>query len=175
METLMNVFFVDQDPIVAAQCLVDQHVNKMVTETAQILSNCYTLEELANPDCPRTQTGKVRKHSYPHHPCCKWATDAYENWEWVVKHGLALEKERLFRGFKPSYSVKFIQWSLENPPLQGWNRGKVSPPAQAFGEEFKFLSQPDPVEAYRSYYRIAKRKQTTLKKVWTRRGAPYWW
>jgi hypothetical protein len=71
----VNIFYVDKNPMLAAQALVDQHVNKQVSETAQELSNCYTLEQLADPSCPRTKKGTPRKHSYPHHPCCKWPAE----------------------------------------------------------------------------------------------------
>ena len=167
----MNVFFVDESPIRAAQSLVDQHVNKMVTETAQILSNCYTLEQLEK--APPTQSGNPRKHSYPHHPCCKWVQESYDNFEWVVTHGLGVDMERLYRGFNPSYSVEFIKWCSENRP--SFPMEEMTPPAQAFGVEWEHLRQENTVEAYRSYYNVAKREQPTLKKVWTRRGAPNWW
>lgn len=169
----MNIFFVDESPERAAQCLVDQHVNKMVTETAQVLSNCYSLERLAEPDVPLTQKGTSRKHSYPHHCCCKWVQEAYENFKWVVSHGLELEKERLYRGMNPNFSVGFIKWCANNEPV--FNKTELTPPAQAFGEEWEHLRGDDPVEAYRRYYNVAKRQQATLKKVWTRRGAPNWW
>ena len=169
----MNIFFVDENPIQAAQCLVDQHVNKMVTETAQILSNCYSLEELAHPDCPCTATGNPRKHSYPHHPCCKWVQKSYHNFFWTLQHGLALEMERLYRGFNPSLSAEFIMWCADNKPK--FKVSEMTPPAQAFGVEWEYLRQENTVEAYRSYYNVAKRAQPTLIKKWTVRGAPNWW
>ena len=169
----MNVFFVDEDPKVAAQCLVDQHVNKMLSETAQILSNCYSLERLAEDDCPRTQKDTPRKHSYPHHPCCKWVQESFDNWWWVVKHGFSLEQERLYRGFNPGFAFRFIEWCSKNVPK--FSKVDMTKPAQAFGVEWEYLRGDDPVEAYRRYYNVAKRQQPTLKKVWTRRGAPNWW
>lgn len=169
----MNIFFVDQDPVIAAKSLVDMHVNKMVTETAQILSNCYSLERLAEPDCPRNYSGNPRRHSYPHHPCCKWPQKSKANFDWTVAHGLALEEERLYRGMNPSFPAKFIKWCKDNPPH--FNQAEMTEPAQAFGEANQHLRSKDPVEGYRLYYNVAKRAQETLKKVWTRRGAPYWW
>lgn len=168
----MNIFFVDQDPTVAAQSLMDMHVNKMVTETAQILSNCYSLERLAEPDCIPNYKGEPRGHSYPHHPCCKWPQKSKANFDWVIKHGLALEEERLYRGMNPSFPAKFIRWCAENPPH--FDNEELTPPSQSFGE-WNHLQGDDPVEAYRRYYNIAKRQQATLRKTWTRRGAPSWW
>ena len=34
----MNIFFVDRDPVAAAQALYDKHVVKMILESAQLLS-----------------------------------------------------------------------------------------------------------------------------------------
>jgi len=168
----VNIFYVDENPILAAQALVDQHVNKMVSETAQELSNCYTLEQLADPGCPRTKKGTPRKHSYPHHPCCKWVQQSIENWEWLFTHGLGLEMERLYRGYNPHFCVDFIKWSIDNPP----NLPNVpfTPPPQAF-KHWEHLMGNDTVEAYRRYYNVAKWEQPTLKKVWTKRKPPVWW
>lgn len=169
----MNIFYVDDNPILAAQALVDQHVNKMVSETAQILSNCYSLERMAMADCPRTQKGTPRKHSYPHHPCCKWVQYSMENWEWLFTHGLGLEMERLYRGMEPHFSADFIKWSVDNPP--NLPNVPMTPPAQAFGKGNEHLRGDDPVVAYRRYYNEVKWSQENLKKVWTKRKPPVWW
>ena len=33
----MNIFYLDRDPVVAAQMMVDKHVIKMILESAQML------------------------------------------------------------------------------------------------------------------------------------------
>lgn len=166
----MNIFFVDEDPVLAAQSLVDQHVNKMVTETAQVLSNGYTLDRLSKDDVPTTKSGRSRKHSYPHHGCCKWAVFSKENWLWVVNHGLALEDERIYRGMNPHFSAIFIRWCANNTP--NFDRYSFSIPYLAMPEERRCN---DPVKSYRDYYNIEKYRQSTLKKKWTRRQPPKWW
>lgn len=169
----MQIFYVDSDPKQAAQSLVDQHVNKQVAETAQELSNCYTLEQLADPKCPRTKKGTPRKHSYPHHPCCKWPQKSLLNFYWLVAHGHWLEQERLYRGMNPHHSYKFIVWCGFNPPLDV-DIGEFTPPPQAFSG-WEELKGDDTVEAYRRYYNVAKWLQQSLKKVWTKRNPPDWW
>ena len=37
----MNIFYVDSDPVIAAQQLVDKHVVKMPLETAQLLCSAF--------------------------------------------------------------------------------------------------------------------------------------
>ena len=168
----MNIFFVDQDPVKAAQALVDQHANKQVVESCQMLANCYSLEELASNDCPKTKKGNDRKYSYFNHPCSIWTRKTINNFNWLLNHSIALEEERMYRGFNPHFSISFIEWCVNNPP--DLTNAELTPPAQAFGE-WDYLRGDDPVEAYRRYYNIAKRQQETLKKVWTRRRAPDWW
>lgn len=166
----MNIFYVDKCPIKAAQHLVDNHVNKMVLESAQLLANCYSLERLAEKDCPRTQKGNTRKHSYYNHPCSKWVRKDFHNWYWLVMHALSLEQERIYRGFNPHFSGQFICWCVDNPPNLPCKIQTF--PALAIDEKFK---GSDPVQSYRDYYNFNKRYQTTLPKVWTRRGQPSWW
>ena len=36
----MNIFVVDEDPVIAARQLCDKHVVKMILETAQMLMHC---------------------------------------------------------------------------------------------------------------------------------------
>ena len=55
----MNIFWLDNDPQIAAQMLADIHVGsknrggKMIVESAQMLGNCYSLEQLL--DAPYTK------------------------------------------------------------------------------------------------------------------------
>ena len=36
-DTLMNIFYVDRDPVKAAQMMCDKHIVKMILESAQML------------------------------------------------------------------------------------------------------------------------------------------
>jgi len=58
----MNIFCIDKDPIQSAKWLCDQHVNKMVLESAQMVANCFSHEVLA--EAPKTKKGTPRKYSY---------------------------------------------------------------------------------------------------------------
>ena len=37
----MNIFYLDKDPVVAAQMMCDKHVVKMILESAQMLSTAH--------------------------------------------------------------------------------------------------------------------------------------
>jgi len=62
----VNLFVLDQNPEKAAALSQDLHVRKMTPETAQLLANGFSLEQLMF--APKTQTGNVRKYSHIHHP-----------------------------------------------------------------------------------------------------------
>ena len=109
--TPMNIFCIDQDPIQSAKWLCDQHCNKMVLESAQMVANCFTLETLES--APKTQKGTARKHSYYKHPCSIWARQTFGNLSWLLNHSLAMEIERLDRGFKPHFSAEFLHWAFD--------------------------------------------------------------
>jgi hypothetical protein len=76
----MNIFFVDKDPVVAAQMLCDKHVSKMTLETAQML-------------CTALRTKNIRapyQAAYENHPCNIWVRWSQQNFNWLVAHGCAL-------------------------------------------------------------------------------------
>jgi hypothetical protein len=73
----MNIFALDLDPVKAANYHCDQHVNKMILESAQLLSTAafYLLPirtyHLIKP--------VVYKPSYPNHPCALWLRSPESN------------------------------------------------------------------------------------------------
>ena len=108
----MNIFCIDKDPIQSAKWLCDQHCNKMVLESAQMVANCFPLEVLE--DAPKTQKGTSRKYSYWKHPCSIWARKTMGNLSWLLLHSLEMEEERKDRGYKPHFSANFLKWALIN-------------------------------------------------------------
>jgi len=106
----MNIFVLDEDPVLAARMLCDVHCNKMVLESAQMLANCFPLEQLESLDCPRTKTGGVRKYAHYNHPSSKWVRESRSNMQWLLDHAFEIENERLRRGFNPHFIMGFLQW-----------------------------------------------------------------
>ena len=79
----MNIFFLDKDPVKAAQLQCDKHVVKMVLETAQMLSTAA-----------RAQGHDVGyKSAYPKHPMTLWVGQNTDNFRWAWLHGMSLAKE----------------------------------------------------------------------------------
>ena len=146
----MNIYVVDENPAVAAQCLIDKHVIEMSLKTAQILS---------------TINGGPYKTSHEGHPCVSWARTARGNYDWLVKHGLALCDEYTHR-FGKIHKCREVIWLLEEPYEIKLLPGRT-PFVQCMPELYK---QKDSVKAYRGYY-----TSHAAFADWTNRPIPEWW
>ena len=161
----MNIFAIDDDPVVAAQGLCDQHVVKMVTETAQMLCSAYHVA---------TQSPAPYKPTHVNHPCTKWAGRTRGNWDWLVDHGLALSAEYTYRYGKTHASQSAIQWCKDRTSDIEGSRAIIGWPREREDFEQCVLpqyKQSDSVEAYRLYYRgeklsFARWKDTSRKPLW---------
>jgi hypothetical protein len=136
----MNIFFLDRDSVACARLHSDQHVVKMVLETAQILCAALHRHGIAAPYKP-THAG---------HPCVRWAGDSLSHWRWTRSLGLALGEEYTFRRQRIHASATVIAALPEVPdiPDLGW-----SDPPQAMPDIYR---QDDCVAAYRAYYAAEK-------------------
>lgn len=163
----MNIFAIDRDPVVAAQHLVDSHCVKMTLESAQMLANCFNADLLSNLDCPKTITGRVRKHSYFNHPCSKWVRLNKSNMLWLINHAKAIDIERVARfKSKEHFVIPFIDWCLKNIDNSNVLNGEITEFVQAMPDQFK---NNDSVVAYRNFYKHGKshlHKWIRNKPVW---------
>jgi hypothetical protein len=146
----VNVFAVDRDPARAARALCDRHVVKMTLETAQILCTAA-----------RTRLGRAAPYRATHasHPCVEWAAARRANWDWLVRHGLALadEYERRFGRVHASRVVIARVASLGPAGSAGARR---QPFTQVVPARYR---ASDAVTAYRRYYVGEKARFATWK------------
>lgn len=155
----MNIFYLDQDPRLAAVAHCDKHVGKMVVETAQLLS---TAHHVANtPFAPL-----VYKPTHINHPSAVWVRASQDHYSWTWELFRELANEFAHRRGKLHLSYRRLSnYLCHNPlalPLKGF-----TPPPQCMPEE---LRGPDTVEAYRRYY------HTKTFAAWNwGRPAPSWW
>lgn len=148
----MNIFVLDCSPILAAQMQCDKHVVKMALESAQLLSNCH-------------EEGLVKyKRTHYNHPCSIWARASTSNYNWLLKHALALCEEYTFR-FGKEHACK--ETILQLPKFECRNT-QLFPFALAMPDEFKSKTA---VKSYRKYY---KHKQATIDFKYTGREMPSW-
>lgn len=145
----MNIFVLDLDPVKSAVCQCDEHVVKMVLESAQMLCSAFE-----NGDAPYRRT-------HYNHPCSVWVRQSKDNFNWLVNHGLALADEysRRFPN-KVHKSRAVIEWCQQNVHLITFPTTGLTPFAQAMPDEYKLDN--DPVSAYRAYY-INEKKFATWK------------
>ena len=91
----MNIFMVDKDPNKCAQALDSLRLNKMILETAQLLSTAYRYMWLADGQAPHEDLYKV---THLNHPCSIWARKSAHYYVWLVSYFKALHDEWLHRG-----------------------------------------------------------------------------
>ena len=138
----MNIFYLDKDPVIAAEYHCDKHVVKMIVETTQIISTARQLIGSSGP----------YKKTHMHHPCVKWVNESSQHYNWLMRLYDSLLGEYTKRYGKIHACSRF-RGDIINPPNNLIDNGWKDPPqAIAFVE----CRQPDTVEAYRSYYKNHK-------------------
>jgi len=147
----VNIFLLDHNPVVAAEMQCDRHVIKMTLETAQILS---------------TITGGPYKPTHQNHPCTVWARETRTNFNWLVRHGLALSAEYTYRYGKRHKCQDIIEAIAANTPSDKFPVG-CTDFVKCMPDEYKV---PDVVLSYRNYYHSKARFAR-----WTKRAVPFWW
>jgi hypothetical protein len=151
----MNIFYVDRDPVIAAQQLVDKHVVKMPLETAQLLCSAF----------PQGEAPYRRTHY--NHPSAVWTRRSRANYEWVIKHGLALCEEYTKRYGKQHKSNIVILWCRDNIDKLEWGEDFFTDPPECMPDECKTGTV---TESYRQYYR----KYKSYIYRWTKSDKPEW-
>ena len=97
----MNIFVLDECPVISAQMQCDKHVVKMPLETAQMLCSVFHRHGLGD---------KVPyKEAHRNHPCTLWAGDSADNFIWLWKHGMELCFEYT-RRYNKIHNVSKLLW-----------------------------------------------------------------
>ena len=86
----MNIFVVSDDPFKCAKALDDLRLNKMVLETAQLLSTAAHL----------TGSTVTYRPTHVNHPCSVWVRTSINNYMWTMLLFDALCEEYLRRSNK---------------------------------------------------------------------------
>lgn len=94
----MQIFVTSPCPVESARYLDDKRVIKMILESAQLLSTA--VRELGIDEGYRP--------THKNHPCGVWTRKSRQNFEWLVRHGLALANEYNLRYGKHHKSVDVI-------------------------------------------------------------------
>ena len=176
----MNIFYIDKDPVQAAQWMVDKHVVKMILESAQLLSTAHRLLD-GEQIMGKTKTGRNAKRwilgdsrepviyqaTHINHPSAVWCRQSVENYNWLADHLHALLQEYTYRYNKKHKVEGDLSYMLMSPPknLQAWD---MTPMPSAMADEYKISD--DPIVNYRNYYKVGKARMHS----WKNRQPPEW-
>ncbi len=158
----MNIFYLNRDPVAAAQMMCDKHVVKMILESAQMLS---TAHRVLDGDEYADEMG-LYKMAHKNHPSTVWARSAMANYDWLGSHMNALMREYTYR-YDKHHATERLKLALMRPPKKiSWSVG-FTPPPQCMPD---YCKADDTVSAYQTYYIVEKSDFAT----WKRRAKPGW-
>lgn len=177
----MNIFYISNDPVQAAQWMVDKHVVKMVTESAQLLSTAHRIID-GIETAGKSKTGRNVKRwilddsrdsviytaTHVNHPSAVWCRNSVENYNWLVEHFYALGQEYTYRYGKVHKCFQGdLAYMLSSPPNNLKSYEWTTMPS-AMADEYKISD--DPLTNYRNYYRVGKARMHS----WKKRNPPDW-
>ena len=146
----MNIFILDEDPVIAAQMQCNKHVVKMPTESLQMLSTIA--DHLGCENVPF-------KPVMLNHPCTIWARESKQNFSFLLTHTAALCAEYTVRYGKTHKVQKLLLshndiWDSTYKDLPDIG---LTPFAVAISEDMNCrkiegFNDMSIVEKYRNYY-----------------------
>jgi hypothetical protein len=153
----MNLFFLDDNPLLAARMHSDKHVGKMLVETAQMLS---TGLRLAGHDIGY-------RVAYRNHPMTIWVRSGAENFAWAYALARGLAEEFEYRFGRRHKTADQLGAMLTGADWRAsFGTAPLMPVPLCMPAEYKIAS--DPVACYRALYRGEK----AYFAKYTRRPAP---
>ena len=173
----MNIFYVDKDPVKAAQMLLDKHVVKMILESAQML--CTVKRVLDGKEYfDKTKNGRkirrwkldnpneeaiIYKAGWLNHPSTQWVFQSAYNYIWLYRHMLALNEEykRRYNHTEDHLTIQKLGQLLATPPKNAKLNVKGTDATPAMPDECKVPG--DSVASYRKYYIMKKQRFATWK------------
>ena len=186
---MVNIFFTDFDPIIAARDSCDSYVVKIPVEVATMLSAIHwRLEKYHGPvgsgsplvmsinsdtSCPSVQSAigpynnsnviKSTSETY------QWLIKSTGNYDYAIKYGLELIEEYKRRYHKLHKTEGILLWLKENVPKNIPERTMTMDIGLAMPEIYK--DREDPVQSYRNY--LFHEKSKILK--WKYTKIPEWY
>ena len=144
----MNIFVLDECPVISAQMQCDKHIVKMPLETAQML--CSVWHRHGQGD--KVPYREVHKN----HPCTLWTGDNAGNYSWLWKHGMELCFEYT-RRYNKIHKCQQVIMDLEvyQCPFAFPITDCSTPHPQCMPDKYKSTElriHSNAVRAYRRYY-----------------------
>ena len=160
----MNVFYLDRDPVKAANDHCDKHCVKMILEYAQLLSTAHRVLDGQQIVTKNKRGGKLTtwifedqelesryyKACHVKHPSNIWARASLANYHFLLKMFLALGEEFERRYKKEHLSILKLRDVLDTPPMNIPFNRQFTEPTPAMPEYCKIPN--DSLASYRNYY-----------------------
>lgn len=163
----MNIFYLSECPVQAAEWMVDKHVVKMILESAQLLSTAHRVLDGKDNVLGDERDSVLYKATHINHPSAVWVRQSVQNYQWLVDHFFALMAEYTHRYGKEHKCFGYISFLLNSPPhnLKEWD---WTPMPSCMDAEY--IISDDPIVNYRNYYKFGKTKLHN----WKNRQPPEW-
>lgn len=142
----MNIFVLSENPIEAAHAHCDQHIHKMILESAQMLSTA------AHKNLPSIPRRLLYKPAYENHPCTLWVSSSFSHMVWVCTLAITLEGIRDSKNLNRHASMDVI--SEISQTLKSF--GDLPDPehfAEAMYPHVKVRMDLTTVQKYQLYYK----------------------
>jgi len=136
----MNIFYLHEDPKLAAIVQYNKHVVKMILESAQML--CTAHHHYGNEDVPY-------KKAHYNHPSTVWVRQNDKQYKWLYNHMIALGIEYYVRYGRTHLTITKCKDILKHLP-PGIPIGTFTEPPQCMPEEYKHKDSS--ITAYWQYY-----------------------
>ena len=146
----MNIFYLDNNPVKAAQVQYNKHVVKMILESAQMLCTAHHhYTELLSQD----DSYIPYKKAHYNHPSTIWCRENSEQYLWLYNHMIALGNEYTKRYNKIHLTITKCADILKATPA-GIPLGTFEEPPQCMPDQYKVPGCS--VTAYWNYYEQEK-------------------
>jgi hypothetical protein len=140
----MNIFYLDENPLIAAKMHTKKHVIKMIIESAQMLSCAHHV--LDGENAPQN----LYKKTHENHPSSVWVRQSihHYNWLYALFYNLSWEYTKLYN--KTHKTFKTLNHILIHPPKNIEDFKFKQPPCAM--PDYCILDPNDSIINYQKYY-----------------------
>lgn len=178
----MNIFYLSNNPELAAQYHCDKHCVKMILELGQLLSTAHRIID-GTEYIGVSQSGRKAKRwrlddlretilysaTHVNHPSAVWCRYSLDNYKWLVNllECLCVEYTHRYKKIHKMESSGLLE-SLKSPPNNISKAKPFTEPTPAMPDEY--IVPGNSVKSYRNYYIGAKLRMLQYKN----REIPNW-
>ena len=181
----MNIFYLDENPVICAQQHVDKHVVKMIIEYAQLMSTAHRVLDGHEWEGRTTAGRRIKRYMHPdsvmnnelykachiNHPSAIWVRQSAQNYNWLYELWHNLCEEYTYRYGRDHLTRRKLEYTLLLPPTNIDHELKFTQPTPAMAQYPHCIVEGDSLTSYRRFYWEDKRSFAS----WTRRDKPEWW